>query len=452
MLNQKTFPRTLMYSGALLLVLTFLFGAIDMQAKAKQTANLIAEGKQIFRFDTFGDEDFWGGQLQLHQAIQGEQFGGVGPGVSPETALSVGLKVDVQALPERLRNQLKRGQVNLKDPAVTLALLKLNAVVGVTGFFNNDGSLSSMGIQCALCHSTVDDSFAPGIGRRLDGWANRDLNVGAIVALSPDLSPFEDLLGVDRNTVLTVLKSWGPGKFDAELVLDGKAFNPQQISNGVVTGTDVSGATLIPPAFGLAGVNLHTWTGWGSVPYWNAFVANIEMHGKGNFYDPRLDNAEKFPIAAANGFGNIRNPTDLITSKLPALHAYQLSLLAPRPPAGSFDAAAAARGQVLFAADGKAECATCHVPPLFTEPGWNLHTPAEMGIDSFQADRSPDGMYRTAPLKGLWTHTTGGFYHDGRFGTFLDVVNHYNTLFALGLTDAEKADLVEYLKSLGDGP
>lgn len=452
MLNQKTFPRTLVYSGALLLILTFLFGAIGMQAKAKQTANLIAEGKQIFRFDTFGDEDFWGGQLQLHQAIQGEQFGGVGPGVSPATALSVGLKVDVQALPERLRNQLKRGQVNLNDPAVTLALLKLNAVVGVTGFFNSDGSLSSMGIQCALCHSTVDNSFAPGIGRRLDGWANRDLNVGAIVALSPNLQPFADLLGTDQETVRTVLNSWGPGKFDAELVLDGKAFNPQQISNGVVTGTNVSGATLIPPAFGLAGVNLHTWTGWGSVPYWNAFVANIEMHGKGNFYDPRLDNAAQFPIAAANGFGNIRSPIDLITPKLPALHAYQLSLLAPRPPDGSFDKEAAARGRALFTADGKAQCATCHVPPLFTEPGWNLHTPAEMGIDSFQADRSPDHMYRTAPLNGLWTHTTGGFYHDGRFATLLDVVNHYDTLFSLGLTDDEKSDLVEYLKSLGDAP
>ncbi|MEO5888509.1 MAG: hypothetical protein ABIQ77_12695, partial [Anaerolineales bacterium] len=174
----------------------FVFVAVDRQAQASRTANLIAEGRQIFRFDTFGDEDFWGGELQLHQAIQGEQFGGVGPGVSPATALSVGLKVDVTALPERLRNQLRRGQVDLDDPAVTLALLKLNAVIGVTGFFNDDGSLSSMGIQCALCHSTVDDSFAPGIGRRLDGWANRDLNVGAIIALSPDLSPFEDLLGV----------------------------------------------------------------------------------------------------------------------------------------------------------------------------------------------------------------------------------------------------------------
>ena len=451
MLDQRTFPKKLIYSGVILLMVV-LFGAAAMQAKANQTADLIAEGKQIFRFDTFGDEEFWGGQLQLHQAIQGEQFGGVGPGVSPATALAVGLKVDVRTLPERLRNQLRRGQVDLNDPAVTLALLKLNAVVGVQGFFNDDGSLSSIGITCALCHSTVDDSFAPGIGRRLDGWANRDLNVGAIVALSPDLSPFETILGVDRDTVVAVLNSWGPGKFDAELVLDGKAFNPEQVTDGVVTGTNVSGATLLPPAFGLAGINLHTYTGWGSVPYWNAFVANIEMHGKGNFYDPRLDNAEQFPLAAANGFGHIQNPVDLITPKLPALHVYQLSLLAPLPPEGSFDVAAAARGQALFAADGKAECATCHVPPPFTEPGWNLHTPEEIGIDSFQADRSPDLRYRTTPLKGLWTHTEGGFYHDGRFATLMDVVNHYDTHFGLGLTDREKSDLVEYLKSLGDAP
>jgi hypothetical protein len=449
MLNQKTVYKMLIRSGVLLLALV-LIGLASSQAQARRSADLIAQGRQIFRFDTFGDEDFWGGQLRLHEAIEGEQFGGVGPGVSPATALEVGLKVDVRALPQSLRNQLRKRQVDLNDPAVTLALLKLNAVVGVTGFFNDDGSLSSVGIQCALCHSTVDDSFAPGIGRRLDGWANRDLNVGAIIALSPDLSPFETLLGVDRDTVLAVLNSWGPGKFDAELVLDGKAFNPEQVTDGVVTGTNVPGATLLPPAFGLAGVNLHTWTGWGSVPYWNAFVANIEMHGKGNFYDPRLDNAEQFPIAAANGFGHIQSPVDLITPKLPALHAYQLSLLAPLPPDGSFDVAAAARGQALFAADGKAQCATCHVPPLFTEPGWNLHTPEEMGIDSFQADRSPDLMYRTSPLKGLWTHTEGGFYHDGRFATLLDVVNHYDTHFGLGLADAEKSDLVEYLKSLGD--
>jgi hypothetical protein len=449
MLNQKKVYKILIFSGALLLTMV-LVQASRMQANAAPRSDLIEQGKQIFRFDTFGDEDFWGGELELHQAIQGARFGGVGDGVSPNTAMAVGLKVDVEALPKPVLNNLKKGIIDLDDPAVTLALLKLNAVVGVTGFFNADGSLSSIGIQCALCHSTVDDSFATGIGKRLDGWANRDLNVGAIIALSPDLSPFENLLGVDRATVLTVLNSWGPGKFDAELVLDGKAFNPQQISNGVVTGTNVSAATLLPPAFGLAGVNLHTWTGWGSVPYWNAFVANIEMHGKGTFYDPRLNNAAQFPIAAANGFGDIRSSPDLITSKLPALHAYQLSLQAPLPPSGSFDVAAATRGQALFAADGKAQCGTCHVPPLFTEPGWNLHTPEEMGIDAFQANRSPDLRYRTAPLKGLWTHMKGGFYHDGRFASLLDVVNHYNTLFGLNLTEAEKSDLVEYLKSLGD--
>jgi hypothetical protein len=448
MFISKAFYKTLIYSGVMLLI--FIFGAAGIQAEAHQSQDLIAEGKQIFRFDTFGDEDFWGGQLMLHQAIQGEQFGGVGPGVSPATALSVGLKVDVQALPQRLRNQLKRGQVDLDDPAVTLALLELNAVVGVQGFFNRDGSLSSVGITCALCHATVDDSFAPGIGRRLDGWANRDLNVGAIMALSPDLSPFETALGVDRETVVTVFNSWGPGKFDAELVLDGKAFNPEQVTDGVVTGTNVPGATLLPPAFGLAGVNLHTYTGWGSVPYWNAYVANVLMRGKGNFYDPLLDNADQFPIAAANGFGHIQNDVDLITPKLPALHAYQLSLLAPLPPEGSFRPRAAARGEALF--EGKAMCASCHVPPLFTEPGWNMHTPEEIGIDSFQADRSPDRRYRTTPLKGLWTHMEGGFYHDGRFATLLDVINHYDTHFGLGLTDGEKSDLVEYLKSLGDAP
>jgi mono/diheme cytochrome c family protein len=435
-LNQKTFYKTFIYAGGLLLIVV-LFGAASMQAKAISTPDLIAQGKQIFRFDTFGDEDFWGGQLQLHKAIEGSQFGGVGPGVSPNTALAVGLKVDVQALPKTLRNQLKEGRVDLNDPAVTLALLKLNAVVGITGFFNSDGSLSSIGIQCALCHSTVDNSFAPGIGNRLDGWANRDLNVGAIVALSPNLQPFADLLNTDQATVRNVLNSWGPGKFDAELVLDGKAFRPD----------GKSAATLIPPAFGLAGINLHTWTGWGSIPHWNAFVANLEMHGKGTFYDPRLNDASKFPIAAANGFGNIRISPDLITSKLPALHAYQLSLLAPLPPADSFDKDAARRGEALF--NGDARCATCHVPPLFTEPGWNLHTPAEIGVDSFQADRSPDGRYRTSPLKGLWTHTKGGFYHDGRFATLQDVIDHYNTFFGLGLTDREKSDLVEYLKSLG---
>src|SRR5262249_25112483 len=275
-----------------------------------------------------------------------------------------------------------------------------------------------------------------GIGRRLDGWANRDLNVGAIVNLAPNLRPIADLLGTDVPTVRKVLSAWGPGKFDAELILDAKGFHPD----------GKTAAVLIPPAFGLAGVNLHTWTGWGSVTHWNAFVANLEMHGQGTFYDPRLNDKTKFPIAAKAGFGNVRNTPDLITAKLAPLHFYQLALKAPTPPAGSFNAAAAARGQVLF--NGKAKCATCHVPPLFTEPGWNMHTPAEIGIDDFQAQRAPDGRYRTSPLRGLWTHTKGGFFHDGRFATLLDVVNHYNTFFNLGLSADQKNDLVEYLKSL----
>jgi hypothetical protein len=397
---------------------------------------MVREGRRIFRFDTFGDEEFWGDTLRLHSAIAGEALGGVGPGVSPRTALAVGLKVDAQSLPPSLVEQLKRGQVDLDSPATTLALLKLHAVVGVTGFFDPRGRIASLGIQCAFCHSTVDDSLAPGIGRRLDGWANRDLNVGAIVGLSPNLKPVADLLGVDEATVRTVLSSWGPGKFDAELFLDGKAFQPD----------GRSAATLIPPAFGLAGVNLHTWTGYGSVTYWNAFVANLEMHGKGTFYDPRLDDAVQFPVAARAGFGNVRNDPDLITPKLAPLHLYQLAIPAPAPRKGSFDRQAATRGRAVF--NGPGRCASCHVPPLFTEPGWNMHTPEEIGIDAFQAERAPDRRYRTAPLKGLWTHTKGGFFHDGRFATLGDVVNHYDGFLGLGLSDGQKHDLIEYLKSL----
>jgi hypothetical protein len=398
--------------------------------------DMLRRGRQIFRFDTFGDEGFWGDTLKLHQAIAGTQLGGVGPGVSPKTALAVGLKVDVDALPNSVRKGLEKGTINLDDPATTLALLQLNAVVGVTGFFDAQKNIKSIGIQCALCHSTVDDSFAPGIGRRLDGWPNRDLNVGAIVNLSPDLSAFANALQVDEGTVRLVLTNWGPGRFDAELILDGIAFRPD----------GKTAATLLPAAFGLAGVNLHTYTGWGSIPHWNAFVANIEMHGVGRFYDPRLNDPSTFPVAARLGLGNITNSTDLITPKLPALQFYQLSIPAPRPPAGSFDAAAAARGQILFT--GKADCARCHTPPIFTEPGWNMHTPEEIGIDDFQSSRSPDKRYRTTPLGGLFVRAKGGFYHDGRFTNLLEVVNHYDQTFTLNLSPDEKNDLVEYLKSL----
>lgn len=388
----------------------------------------LVEGRNIFRYDTFGDEDFWGGQLKLHQTVAK---------LTPKQALGLGLKVDMDALPSNLVANVKAGKVNLDDPATTLALLKLNAVVGVRGFYDSRGNLNSVGITCAICHSTVDNAFAPGIGHRLDGWSNQDLNVGAIIASAPDLSPITNLLGIDRATALKVLNSWGPGKFDAQLILDGKGFRPD----------GKPAATLIPPAFGLAGVNQHAWTGsWGSVPYWNAFVGTLEMHGKGRFFDPRLNNPSQYPIAVKAHLYDVRSVPDLLTDKLPALHTYQLAIPAPTPPKGSFNVAAANRGERVFM--GKAGCVRCHQPPTYTEPGWNLHTPAEIGIDSFQADRSPDRRYRTQPLSGLWTHQKRGFYHDGRFATLMDVVNHYDSFFRLRLTATEKTDLVEYLKSL----
>jgi len=422
-------------------------------------SDLLNEGRQVFRFNTFGDEKFWGDSLQLHKAIAGAGLGGVGPGISPNTALNLGLKVDVDALPQQLQQEIRKGRVDLNDPATTLALLKLNAVLGVKGIFQGN-QLSSVGLTCAVCHSTVDNSLAFGIGHRLDGWANRDLDVGKITAAAPNLAPVATLLGVSVPTVRAVLNSWGPGKFDAELFLDGKAFNPQQVTDGVVTGTNVPGATLLPNAYGLAGFNQHTWTGaWGTVTYWNAFVANLELHGTGRFFDPRLNNATQFPIAAANGFGDLPHidpDEDQITKFLPALHFYQLAIPAPTPQPGiDFNAQAAARGHELFS--GKASCNDCHVEPLWTEPGWNLHSPAEIGIDSFQADRAPDHAYKTMNLAGLFVRENGlfmrsdnkgKFYHDGRFATLLDVVNHYNTHFNLALTAQEKRDLVEFLKSL----
>ncbi|HYC60924.1 MAG TPA: hypothetical protein VEK79_15280 [Thermoanaerobaculia bacterium] len=427
-------------AGVALLSITLLatYGRADLVERVKQRLlderietnahSMLVSGRSTFRDDTFGSESFWGDKLKLHQAIAA--------GVSPKTALAVGLKVDVDAIPAAVVQALQRGEVNLDDPATTVTLLKLNSVVGVKGFFNEDGSLRSMGITCALCHSTVDDSFAPGIGHRLDGYANRDLNVGAIVSLAPDLSAVTSLLGVDEPTLKAVLASWGPGKFDAEIFLDGKAFRPD----------GKTAATLIPPAHGLAGVSLHTSTGWGSVTHWNAFVANLEMHGRGTFYDPRLNDPVKFPIAARERMWDVRTDDDRITSKLAALHFYQLAIPAPAPPRGSFDAAGAQRGETLFA--GKADCARCHVPPIFTEPGWPMHTAEEIGIDDFQSKRSPDERYRTTPLKGLWARTKGGFYHDGRFATYRDVVNHYDGFFELQLTEQEKSDLIEYLKSL----
>ena len=411
----------------------------DEVAKSKNEISqtkpsLIAEGKNIFRYDSFGDEDFWSGLLHIDKAILGANNGGFGPGVSPATALAVGLKVDAEALPPDVVAAISSGAVDLNDPATTIALLKLNSVVGVKGNFDEEGELKSVGITCASCHSTVDNSFAPGIGKRLDGWPNRDLNVGAIISLTDNAQPIADMLHVDEATLRSVLGAWGPGKFAAVLFMDGKALKP----DGTVA------ANLIPAAFGLKGVDLTTYTGWGDISYWNAFVGNLEMHGKGTFLDPRLNDPVKYPIAVENSFWNVTNTPDLITSKLPALKAYQHSIKAPKPPAGSFDVAAAGRGKAVFLT--KAKCATCHSAPLLTDN--SLRTASEIGIDDFEAMRSPTGKYRTPPLGGLFARSKGGFYHDGRFATLPDVVDHYDNHFTLNLSQTEKRDLVEYLKSL----
>mgnify|MGYP003385142319 FL=1 len=356
---------------------------------------LVAQGKEIFRFDTFGDEQLWTDTLQLHNVVAGA--------VDPVTALSVGLKVDSEVLPEGVLQT-----VDLTDPATTITLLKLNAVVGLQGDvqeINGKDTLVSLGTTCVLCHSTVDDSVAPGIGKRLDGWANRDLNPGVILSLSPALQ--------DQATQ-DVLLSWGAGKYDAYWNQDG-----------------LNDPTVIPPAYGLKDVALATYTGEGSISYWNAYVAVTQMGAQGNFVDDRL------------GL-NIMHDPDLVTDKLPALEAYQFSLNAPKAPAGSFDSDAATRGKVVF--NNQGNCSACHSGDYFTDADTQLHYPDVIGTDPMLASRSLTGKYRTTPLAGVWQHPP--YFHDGSASTLLDVVEHYNNHFALGLMPSEKDDLVQYLLSL----
>jgi len=350
----------------------------------------VAQGREIFRFDTFGNEAFWTDTLRLHEVIE--------KGVDPTTALKVGLKVDADALPPGILEQ-----VDLNSPATTVALLKMNAVLGLKAEVSADNHISRLGITCALCHSNVDNSVMPGIGHRMDGWPNRDLNVGAIVALSPAVS-------AEHKAVYT---SWGPGKYDPRFNIDGK--------NTPLT---------LPPAYGLAKVKNETYTAEGPISYWNAYVAVTQMHGQGNFSDPRL------------GI-NISHSPDLVGPKLPALRAYQHSLEAPQPKAGSFDAAAATRGEALFSQS----CVSCHVGVSGTDNNTGkLHAPAETGMDDAYAKRTANKAYRTTPLRGLWQHPP--YFHDGKAATLADVVSHYNRVRTLGLDDKQQQDLVEYLKSL----
>ena len=369
---------------------------------------LIASGKSIFRFDTFGDETFWTDTLRMHEVIRSA--------VDPTTALSVGLKVDTDSLPPAVVQGIQNGSISLTSPATTVALLKLNAVVGVKGTVttvNGQDVLTRVGITCALCHSTVDNSFSAGIGKRLDGWPNHDLNPGAIIALSSALTPAQK----------AVYNSWGKGKYDARYNFDG-----------------LNGPSVIPPAYGLKGVTSITYTGDGAdVAYWNRYVAVTQMHGHGSWVEARATPPE-----------NVQNPPDMVTSKLAALQAYQLSIQSPPAPAGSFDAAAAARGRVVF--DGPGKCASCHAGSHFTDAPGRLHSPTEVvsepepnNAPSF-ASRSATKMYRSTPLRGLWQHAP--YFHNGVTTTLDGVVEVYNTRKALGLTAQQKADLVQYLKSL----
>jgi hypothetical protein len=375
------------------------------------------DGQRIFRFDTFGDEQLWTDVLRIHDVL---------PSVTPATVLTVaGLKVDADALPPPVIAAIKAEQFPLNDPRMTLRLLEMNAVVGVVGKVTDD-KLTSVGITCALCHSTVDDSLAPGIGKRLDGWRNRDLNVGLIVGLSPSpiIDPFRQEFA-----------QWGPGKYDARHhIFDGT--NLTVLHDTTPTGRETI-PVVIPPAFGLQGVGFETYTGDGPISYWNNYVGVTQMGGQGSFSDARIG-------------VHVTQKPDLVTPKLSALLAYQLSLLPPRAPAGSFSKEAAAEGKILF--NDKAGCVTCHNPPTYTDvsrpdrPRPFLHFPGEIGADPEYAARSATGMYRTTPLRGAWQHPP--YFHDGRADDFLAVVNHYNSFFSLGLSEAEKAALVEFLKSL----
>jgi mono/diheme cytochrome c family protein len=367
-------------------------------------AALVADGRQVFRFDTFGDEAQWTAKLRMHEVIR--------TSVDPTTALSVGLKVDSDALPAAVAEGIRNGSVDLKSPATTVTLLKLNAVVGVMGTVQNIGgtdTLTSVGTTCALCHSTVDNSFAPGIGKRLDGWPNRDLNPGAIIALSPALTAAQK----------AAYNSWGKGMYDPRFNIDGQ-----------------SKPVVIPPAYGLDGIHRITFTGDGSeIAYWNRYVAVTQMGGLGSFSEPRLN------LSVTNG------TVDLVTSKLPALQAYQLSIKAPAPPAGSFDAAAAARGKAVFEGPGK--CATCHSGDLFTDANSGLHPAADSMAEPetpSYASRSATKLYRTSPLRGVWQHAP--YFHDGSAPTLEAVGQTYNAKRALGLTAQQIADLAQYLKSL----
>jgi mono/diheme cytochrome c family protein len=391
--------RSLSIPGRLAVLLAVALAVtLPLAAPGPVSSAKTLDGKTIFRFDTFGDEQLWTDTLRMHEVIQSA--------VSPVAALGVGLKVDAEVLPPDFL-----ASHDLEDPATTVELIRLNAVLGVVGKVSDEGRLKSVGITCALCHSTVDDSVAPGIGRRLDGWPNLDLDPGAIIALSPAITPEQR----------QVYNSWGPGRYDPRFSVDGINF-----------------PVVIPPAYGLRNVGFETFTGDGPISYWNNYVAVTQMGGHGSFSDPRL------------GIEIVQRP-DRVRPKLPALLQYQLTLTAPAPPPGSFDPAAAERGKLVF--NGAANCGSCHIAPTYTDVSTGpdpsvpvLHDPSETGMEPVYASRSATGQYRATPLRALWQHAP--YFHDGSAPTLEAVVDHYVQTFGLVLTEEQKADLVQFLKSL----
>ena len=394
--------RRVLAVAVVLYTISFLLVAIP------ETQGNPQHGREIFRYDTMGDEQLWTTFLRMNEVV------GM---LRPVDALEAGLKVDSQALPPAVIRALKAGAVDLESPAVTLALLRLNAVVGVIARVNAAGTVETVGITCALCHSQVDNSLAQGVGRRLDGWPNRDLNVGGIIAMSPALNDMQ------RG----VFNSWGRGKFDPRLhAFDGKGFRPLN---------DTTFPVVIPPAYGLRDVGFETFTADGPISYWNNYVGVTQMGGHGDFSDPRI------PLLIN------QDPPDLVTPKLPALFAYQRQLKAPAPPRGSYNIFAARRGERVF--NTVAGCAECHIAPTYTDVMRGsplLHDPIEVGAEPEYASRSVTKKYRTSPLAGIWQHPP--YFHDGSAPDLSAVVARYESARGISLTPRQRVDLIEFLKSL----
>ncbi|MEO8859270.1 MAG: hypothetical protein ABI343_19975 [Burkholderiaceae bacterium] len=471
-------------------------GPVSKVPQVPLDPQVVTAGQQTFRYDTFGDETFWTDTLKMNKVIE--------TAVDPLTAASVGLKIDVSALPADVVKGVVDGTIPLNDPQTTLALLSLNAVVGVKGQVSKgvDGKLhlDRVGITCALCHSTVSKdlqvtapdpanpagpriSLAGIVGERLDGWPNRALQPGTIISLSPALT------AVQKAEYASWATKFGPGFYDPRINVNtdpgsNPAVGPNIDANVAAYKAAGGIPVVIPPAFGLVGLSKSIFTGDGDTAhepagptaYWNRYVGVAQMHGHGTFFDERIIINGK-PLNVDHRVGD-----DLITAILPQLEAYQWSIAAPAigthgtkwAVASDLDTQAVTRGKAVF--EGPAKCSSCHSGSSFTDVNtFGLHpASASVALDKNYIKFSATKQWRTTPLKGIWTHPP--YFHDGSgalntttakcmdgsdIGSLAGaadrvrqdlacVVNRYNDpkQLNLGLTDAQRVDLVEYLKSL----